>query len=130
MPQDVAAALGSLPLNYDVELEYMQAEYTIDMALPRIKLAVEADGPLHFMRNVPKAIGRTLGKFMQCCHTAHVSACFTTHCPKHSSLHHSFSSILHSFLHAFSLLPLSGARHVSSCVQSLVSTWGLLRTVT
>ena len=76
MPQDVAAALGSLPLNYDVELEYMQAEYTIDMALPQIKLAVEADGPLHFMRNVPKAIGRTLGKFTQCCHTAHVSACF------------------------------------------------------
>ena len=34
MPQDVAAALGSLPLNYDVELEYLQAEYTIDMALP------------------------------------------------------------------------------------------------
>ena len=33
MPQDVAAALGSLPLNNDVELEYMQAEYTIDMAL-------------------------------------------------------------------------------------------------
>ncbi|KAL0049875.1 hypothetical protein WJX82_011534 [Trebouxia sp. C0006] len=59
---DVAAALGSLPLNYDVELEYMQAEYTIDMALPRIKLAVEADGPLHFMRNIPKAIGRTLVK--------------------------------------------------------------------
>lgn len=67
MPQDVAAALGSLPLNYDVELEYMQVEYTIDMALPRIKLAVEADGPLHFMRNVPKAIGRTLGEFVQRC---------------------------------------------------------------
>ncbi|DBA90245.1 hypothetical protein WJX77_003060 [Trebouxia sp. C0004] len=60
--RDVAAALGSLPLNYDVELEYTQAEYTVDMALPRIKLAVEADGPLHFMRNVPKAIGRTLVK--------------------------------------------------------------------
>ncbi|KAL0042486.1 hypothetical protein WJX79_001309 [Trebouxia sp. C0005] len=60
--RDVAAALGSLPLNYDVELEYMQAEYAIDMALPQIKLAVEADGPLHFMRNVPKAIGRTLVK--------------------------------------------------------------------
>lgn len=60
--RDVAAALGSLPLNCDVELEYTQVEYTIDMALPCIKLAVEADGPLHFMRNVPKAIGRTLVK--------------------------------------------------------------------
>lgn len=80
MPQDVAAALGSLPLNYDVELEYMQAEYTIDMALPRIKLAVEADGPLHFMRHVPKAIGRTLGNFMRRCHTAHISAYYITHC--------------------------------------------------
>lgn len=96
MPQDVAAALGSLPLNYDVELEYMQAEYAIDMALPQIKLAVEADGPLHFMRNVPKAIGRTLGKFMQCCHTAHASACSFSHYTKHRSLHHSFSSTLHS----------------------------------
>ncbi len=114
MPQDVAAALGSLPLNYDVDLEYMQAEYTIDMALPRIKLAVEADGPLHFMRNVPKAIGRTLGKFMQCYHTAHVSASYTTHCTKRSSLYHPFSSIVHSSLHVFSLLSPPKARHIQS----------------
>lgn len=62
MAQDVAAALASLPLNYGVELEYMQAEYTVDMALPEVRLAVEADGPLHFMRNVPRATGRTLGE--------------------------------------------------------------------
>ncbi len=40
----------------------MQAEYAIDIALPELRLAIEADGPTHFMKNVPKFTGRTLGQ--------------------------------------------------------------------
>ena len=60
--QDVAQVVTGLPLKYHMEVEYVQAEYVIDMALPDIRLAIEADGPRHFMRNVPKANGRTLGQ--------------------------------------------------------------------
>ena len=138
MPQDVAAALGSLPLNCDVELEYTQVEYTIDMALPCIKLAVEADGPLHFMRNVPKAIGRTLGKFVQRCvfhHSLHKAQLSSSFIQLHLAYIYSCSqpvaciwgqacAFIYSVsclylepgmsLHMFSLLSLARARHVQS----------------
>lgn len=60
--QDVALVLKSLGLPFELELECTQTDYTIDIALPDVKLAIEVDGPLHFMRNAPKATGRTLGE--------------------------------------------------------------------
>lgn len=59
--QRVALVLESLNLPCELEPECTQTEYTIDIALPDIKLAIEVDGPLHFMRNVPKPTGRTAG---------------------------------------------------------------------
>lgn len=59
--QRVVLVLESLNLPCGLELECTQTEYTIDIALPDIKLAIEVDGPLHFMRNAHKPTGRTAG---------------------------------------------------------------------
>ena len=53
--------LESLGLPCKLELECTQTEYVIDIAFPDVKLAIEVDGPLHFMRNAPKPTGRTAG---------------------------------------------------------------------
>ena len=59
--QRVALVLESLGLPCRPELECTQTEYIIDIAFPDVKLAIEVDGPLHFMRNAPKPTGRTAG---------------------------------------------------------------------
>lgn len=64
--QDVALALASVSLPCKLEVEYVATDYTIDMALPSMRLAIEADGPLHFMRNVARPAGRTLGQHNIC----------------------------------------------------------------
>ena len=64
--QTVALVLESLKLPCELELECTQTEYTIDIALPEIKLAIEVDGPLHFMRNARKPTGRTAGLPLSC----------------------------------------------------------------
>lgn len=58
----MALVLESLGLPCKLELEFTEAEYTIDIALPDVMLAIEVDGPAHFMRNVPKPNGRTAGQ--------------------------------------------------------------------
>lgn len=60
--QKVALVLESLNLPCKLELEFTQTEYTIDIALPKFMLAIEVDGPQHFMRNAPKPTGRTTGQ--------------------------------------------------------------------
>ena len=64
--QKVALVLESLGLPFKLELECKQTDYTIDIALPDINLAIEVDGPLHFMRNAPKPTGRTAGEHSSC----------------------------------------------------------------
>lgn len=59
--QRVAQVLASLGLPCELELECTQTEYVIDIAFPKVKLAIEVDGPLHFMRNASKPTGRTAG---------------------------------------------------------------------
>ena len=59
--QDIAAATTILSLPHTIELEYSEEEYTVDMAFPEARVVVEADGPLHFMRNEQRATGRTIG---------------------------------------------------------------------
>lgn len=59
--QKVALVLESLGLPCKWELECTRTEYVIDIAFPDVKLAIEVDGPLHFMRNAPKPTGRTAG---------------------------------------------------------------------
>ena len=59
--QRVALLLESLGLPCKLELECTQTEYIIDIAFPDVKLAIEVDGPQHFMRNAPKPTGRTAG---------------------------------------------------------------------
>ena len=53
----------SLALPQPPELEFDEEEYTVDMAFPEAKVVIEADGPLHFMRNTAIATGRTAGQF-------------------------------------------------------------------
>ena len=51
-----------LGVESEVLLEHQYSEYTLDIALPAAQLAIEADGPLHFMQNCHIATGRTLCK--------------------------------------------------------------------
>ena len=60
--QQIKAAVQSLHLHQEVVSEQTESEYTLDVAIPAARLAIEADGPLHFMRNVPRATGKTLGR--------------------------------------------------------------------
>ena len=50
----------------EVVLEHHHSEYTLDIAVPGLQLAIEADGPLHFMQNQPMATGRTMCKYIPC----------------------------------------------------------------
>lgn len=49
-------------LGLECQLEYGEAEYWVDMVVPAVKLAVEADGPSHFLRNTLCPDGATLMK--------------------------------------------------------------------
>ena len=60
--QNIANAVLGLDMEGQVLLEHYHSEYTLDIAVPALQLAIEADGPLHFMQNQPIATGRTLRK--------------------------------------------------------------------
>ena len=46
----------------EVVLEYRTDESAIDIAIPRLNVAIEVDGPTHYFRNRPVPLGRTLFK--------------------------------------------------------------------
>lgn len=60
--QKIANVVLGLNVGSEVMLEHNHSEYTLDIALPALQLAIEADGPLHFMRNTHVATGRTMCK--------------------------------------------------------------------
>ena len=63
--QDIANAVVGLGVESEVLLEHQYSEYTLDIALPAAQLAIEADGPLHFMQKCHVAKGRTPCKLLQ-----------------------------------------------------------------
>lgn len=44
------------------ESEYIDADYSIDVAIPAERIAFEVDGPTHFTRNTGTPLGATLLK--------------------------------------------------------------------
>ena len=49
----------------DFVVEDVSSGYAIDIAIPSLRIAVEIDGPVHFMRNADRVLGPTA---MKRCH--------------------------------------------------------------
>ena len=60
LQKDVYAALSQLGIN--AELEYDKEEYSLDIALPAFKLAIEVDGPVHYTYNTNRHLGTSVLK--------------------------------------------------------------------